>query len=57
MSHLSFSQEYSKKVEEKQIALQNAERSKYSVDKAKEIKKGIIIMAEGDAKNIELIGK
>ena len=54
---VSFSREFEKSVEEKQIAQQNAERMKYAVEKAKEVKKTAIIVAEKDVRSIELIGK
>jgi prohibitin 2 len=54
--HLAFSKEYTAAVEAKQVAQQDAERSKYIVDKAREEKRTIIIRAEGEAKSAELIG-
>jgi len=57
ITSVSFSREFEKAVEEKQIAQQNAERMKYMVEKSKEIKKTAIIIAERDVKSIELIGK
>ena len=57
LTQLYFSKEYEKAIEEKQIAQQKAERMKYVVEKAKQIKKTSIIMAEADCKSIELIGK
>lgn len=57
LTHISFSKEFQKSVEEKQIAQQNAERAKYLVQKSNEIKKTTIINAERDCKTIELIGK
>lgn len=57
LTHISFSKEFEKSVEEKQIAQQNAERAKYLVQKSNEIKKTTIINAERDCKTIELIGK
>ena len=57
LTHISFSREFEKSVEEKQIAQQNAERAKYLVQKSNEVKKTTIINAERDAKTIEMIGK
>ena len=57
ITQLSFSKEYEKAIEEKQIAQQTAERMKYIVEKAKQLKKTSIIRAEQDCKTIELIGQ
>ncbi|KAJ1608838.1 putative PHB domain-containing prohibitin [Cryptosporidium canis] len=56
LTHLSFSQDYEKAVESKQVAQQQAERAKYLVLKANEEKKSIIIKAEGEARAAKLIG-
>ena len=56
ISQLSFSKDYERSIEEKQIAQQTAERMKYVVEKAKQVKKTAIIRAEQDCKTIELIG-
>ncbi|KAK9172615.1 SPFH domain / Band 7 family protein [Cryptosporidium meleagridis] len=56
LTHLSFSQDYEKAVESKQVAQQQAERAKYLVLKANEEKKSTIIKAEGEAKAAKLIG-
>merc|ERR1712226_1399154 len=47
ITHLSFSPEYEKAVEAKQVAQQQAEKAKYLVLKAQEEKKKTIIHAEG----------
>ena len=57
ITHLKFSSEYIKSIEDKQIAQQEAERAKYTVKKAKQDKLSKILKAEGDAKSAELIGK
>lgn len=56
LTHISFSKEFERSVEEKQIAQQNAERAKYLVQKSNEVKKRTIIDAERESKSIELIG-
>ncbi|KAF7458955.1 putative prohibitin [Cryptosporidium felis] len=56
LTHLSFSQDYEKAVESKQVAQQQAEKAKYLVLKAKEERKSTIIKAEGEAKAAKLIG-
>lgn len=53
---LSFSQEYTRAVEEKQIAQQQAERAKYLVMQAAQDKKSTIIKAQGEARAAELLG-
>lgn len=57
MTSLSFSKEYEKAIELKQVRQQQAERMKYIVDKAKQKKKSIIIKAEADVQAIQLIGE
>lgn len=57
ITHLNFSPEYTKKIEDKQIAQQEAERAKFIVEKAKQQKKSSIIKAEANAKSIEIFGK
>jgi prohibitin 2 len=47
---LSFSDEYRAAVESKQVAQQDAERAKYTVEKARQDKLEIIVKAEGEAK-------
>lgn len=56
ITHLAFSKEYTAAVEAKQVAKQDAERSKYIVDKAVQEKRTIIIKAQGEAQSAELIG-
>eukprot|EP00928_Gymnodinium_smaydae_P015420 TRINITY_DN15700_c0_g1_i1.p1 TRINITY_DN15700_c0_g1~~TRINITY_DN15700_c0_g1_i1.p1 ORF type:complete len:297 (-),score=81.91 TRINITY_DN15700_c0_g1_i1:72-962(-) len=56
ITHLSFSPEYEKAVESKQVAQQQAERARFLVLKAQEEKKRTIIHAEGEQKSAEMIG-
>lgn len=56
ITHLTFSKEYTAAVEAKQVAQQDAERSKYIVEKAIQEKRSIIIRAQGEAMSAELIG-
>lgn len=56
VTHLTFSTQYTAAVEAKQVAQQDAERSKYVVEKAIQEKSQIVIKAEGEAKSAELIG-
>jgi len=55
ITHLRFSKDFEKAVESKQVAQQQADRAKYMVQKAEEEKKGTIIRAQAQAKEIELI--
>lgn len=57
LTQLYFSKEYEKSIEDKQIAQQTAERAKYIVEKAKQIKKSHIIAAEGEVQSIKLLGQ
>jgi len=57
ITHLSFSPEYEKAVEQKQVAAQQAERARFFVTKAQEEKKRTIIHAEGEKQSAAMIGK
>jgi len=57
ITHLSFSPEYARAVEAKQVAQQDAERAKYIVLGAKQEKLSIITRAKGEAESAVLIGK
>ena len=54
---MAFGREYTKAIEDKQVAQQEAERAKFLVQKALQEKKAMIIQAQGTAKSAELIGK
>lgn len=56
LTHVSFSPEYERAVEQKQVAQQQAERAKYVVDRALEEKKSVIIRAKGEQEAASLIG-
>lgn len=56
LTHLSFSPEYERAVESKQVAQQQAERAKYIVQRAIEEKKSIVIRAQGEQQAAKLIG-
>ena len=56
ITHLAFSKDYTAAVEAKQVAQQDAERSKYIVEKALQEKKSIVIKADGEAQAAQLIG-
>merc|ERR1712226_1213702 len=56
ITHLSFSPEYEKAVEAKQVAQQQAEKARFLVLKAQEEKKRTIIHAEGEKQSAAMIG-
>lgn len=56
ITHLSFSPEYARAVEAKQVAQQDAEKAKYQVIGAKSEKETIITKARGEAASADLIG-
>lgn len=57
ITHMTFGKEFTKAVEQKQIAQQDAERAKYLVEKAEQEKKASIIRAEGEAESAETVSK
>lgn len=57
ITHLTFSQEFTRAIEQKQVAQQEAERSKFIVMKAEQEKNAAVIKAEGEALAAELISK
>jgi len=57
ITHLSFGPEYTRAVEAKQVAQQEAERAKYLVEMAVQEKKSKVIQAQGEAQAAQLIGE
>jgi prohibitin 1 len=55
LTHLSFSTEYARAIEFKQVSQQEAERSKYVVLKAEQERRAAIIRAEGESESARLI--
>jgi len=55
LTHLQFSTEFAKAIEDKQVAEQKAERAKFVVDRAEQEKKARIIRSEGEAQAAELV--
>jgi len=55
ITHVSFSSEYTTAIESKQVAHQDAERSKFIVDKARQDKIAAVTKADGEAKAAKLI--
>jgi len=55
LTTLTFSPDFVKAIEDKQVAEQNAERAKYVVAKAEQEKKALIIRSEGDAEAAKMV--
>lgn len=55
ITHLSYGTEFSRAVEAKQVAQQEAERSKFVVMKAEQERRAAIIRAEGESESAKLI--
>ncbi|MFS7954270.1 putative prohibitin [Helianthus anomalus] len=55
ITHLSYGAEFSKAVEQKQVAQQEAERSRFVVAKAEEERRAAVIRAEGESESAKLI--
>lgn len=56
ITDLSFGPDYTKAIEQKQIAQQQAERAKFQVEQALQDKRSTIIKAQGEAKAARLLG-
>ncbi|CEP21738.1 PHB1 [Cyberlindnera jadinii] len=57
ITHMTFGNEFTKAVEQKQIAQQDAERAKFVVEKAEQERQASVIRAEGEAEAAEFISK
>ncbi|KAF5092239.1 hypothetical protein D0Z00_004680 [Geotrichum galactomycetum] len=57
ITHLAFGKEFTKAVEQKQIAQQDAERARFTVEKAEQERQASVIRAEGEAEAAETISK
>lgn len=55
ITHLTFGREFTRAIEHKQVAQQEAERSKFIVQRREQEKKAMIIQNEGEAEAAELI--
>jgi len=55
ITHLTFGQDFARAVESKQVAQQEAERSRYYVEKAEFEKRAAITSAEGDAEAAKML--
>lgn len=57
ITHMTFGREFTKAVEEKQIAQQEAERARFIVEKAEQERQANVIRAEGESEAAEVISK
>ncbi len=57
ITHLSYGAEFSRAVEQKQVAQQEAERSKFVVAKAEQERRAAIVRAEGESEAAKLISE
>ncbi|KAK5729653.1 Prohibitin-1, subunit of the prohibitin complex (Phb1p-Phb2p) [Elasticomyces elasticus] len=57
ITHMTFGREFTKAVEDKQIAQQEAERARFVVEKAEQERQANVIRAEGESEAAEVIGK
>ena len=57
ITHMTFGKEFTKAVEQKQIAQQDAERSRFIVEKAEQERQANVIRAEGEAESADIISK
>ncbi|XP_014681988.1 PREDICTED: prohibitin-like [Priapulus caudatus] len=57
LTHTSFGTDFTHAVELKQVAQQDAERARFTVEKAEQQKKAAVISAEGDTKAAELLAR
>lgn len=57
ITHMTFGKEFTKAVEQKQIAQQDAERAKFLVERAEQERKANVIRAEGEAELAETVSK
>lgn len=57
ITHMTFGKEFTKAVEQRQIAQQDAERAKFLVDRAEQERKAAVIRAEGEAEAAETVSK
>jgi len=57
ITHLTFGREFTQAVEMKQVAQQEAEKAKFLVEKAEQIKQASIVSAEGDSEAATLLAE
>ena len=57
ITHMTFGREFTKAVEDKQIAQQDAERARFIVEKAEQERQANVIRAEGESEAADVISK
>ncbi|KAJ8122763.1 hypothetical protein O1611_g9761 [Lasiodiplodia mahajangana] len=57
ITHMTFGKEFTKAVEQKQIAQQDAERARFIVEKAEQERQANVIRAEGEAESADTISR
>ncbi|KAG8526775.1 Prohibitin-1, subunit of the prohibitin complex (Phb1p-Phb2p) [Bacidia gigantensis] len=57
ITHMTFGREFTKAVEQKQIAQQDAERTRFIVEKSEQERQANVIRAEGEAESAEAISR
>ncbi|KAF4554901.1 Prohibitin-1 [Elsinoe fawcettii] len=57
ITHMTFGKEFTRAVEDKQIAQQEAERARFIVEKAEQERQANVIRAEGEAEAADIISK
>lgn len=57
ITHLTFGREFTQAVELKQVAQQEAEKARFLVEKAEQVKTASVISAEGDSEAADLLAK
>merc|ERR1719230_1563142 len=57
ITHLTYGKEFSKAIEDKQVAEQDAERQKFVVQKSEQERQATVILAEGQAEAATMISE
>ena len=57
ITHMTFGREFTKAVEQKQIAQQDAERARFIVERAEQERQANVIRAEGESESADAISK
>lgn len=57
ITHMTFGREFTRAVEQKQIAQQDAERARFTVEKSEQERQANVIRAEGEAEAADIISK
>lgn len=57
ITHMTFGKEFTRAVEQKQIAQQDAERARFIVERAEQERQANVIRAEGEAESADIISR